>query len=210
MEEKKNNNKEGEEETEIAAEAAELKEVRVLVVDDSPVDRRIVEGLLKGSGEMFQVIAVDSGKKAMQVLGLEEGKSKSDDEKIDIILTDYCMPEMTGYDLLKFVKEQTYPKSIPVFIMSSENEPQRVSRCRAIGAEDFILKPLRTKDVEKLRDFARPASPKVSAKRKMSLPEMTAENSSSDRRPCIAAWQWPHTHSNHLSPSTRISNPELA
>ncbi|RRT80295.1 hypothetical protein B296_00007849, partial [Ensete ventricosum] len=97
-------------------------EVRVLVVDDSPVDRRVVEGLLKRSGSMFQdlqsmipqtsyfhaVIAVDSGKRAMEVLGLTEGKEAEQptvyDPKIDIILTDYCMPEMTGYDLLKAVK----------------------------------------------------------------------------------------------------------
>lgn len=68
----------------------------------------------------LSVIAVDSGKKAMQVLGLlakeENGSCSSksgssaaaaDDDghnKIDIILTDYCMPEMSGYDLLKAVK----------------------------------------------------------------------------------------------------------
>ncbi|EHA8588366.1 putative two-component response regulator ORR1-like [Cocos nucifera] len=81
--------------------------VRVLVVDDSPVDRRVVEMLLKKSGGMFEVIAVDSGKKAMDFLGLNEGKAespKSDDQKIDVILSDYCMPEITGYDLLKAVK----------------------------------------------------------------------------------------------------------
>ncbi|KAG1331229.1 two-component response regulator ORR1-like [Cocos nucifera] len=165
-------------------------EVRVLVVDDSAVDRRIVEGLLKRSGTIFEVIAVDSGKKAMEVLGLNEGKTESpivNDKKIDIILTDYCMPEMTGYDLLKAVKEQNCRKSIPVVIMSSENEPQRINRCRAIGAEDFILKPLQTKDVQKLRSYARPMalSPKAGTKRKMPL-DLMGENSGSERRPRLA------------------------
>ncbi|RRT63436.1 hypothetical protein B296_00042715, partial [Ensete ventricosum] len=115
-------------------------EVRVLVVDDSPVERRMVEVLLKKSGAMFQVvmkfyfrsvIAVDSGKRAMEVLGLTDDKAEHptvDDQKVDIILTDYSMPEMTGYDLLKTVKEQSCRKPIPVIIMSSENEPQRISR----------------------------------------------------------------------------------
>ncbi|CAL9036925.1 two-component response regulator ORR2-like [Musa acuminata AAA Group] len=166
-------------------------EVRVLVVDDSPVDRRVVEGLLKRSGAMFQVIAVDSGKRAMEVLGLTEGKEAEqptvDDPKIDIILTDYCMPEMTGYDLLKAVKEQSSQKPIPVIIMSSENEPQRISRCRAIGAEDYLLKPLQTNDVLRLRDYVRPTalSPKTGTKRKIAI-EMMAENSGSERRPCLA------------------------
>ncbi|THU70847.1 hypothetical protein C4D60_Mb08t29310 [Musa balbisiana] len=136
-------------------------EVRVLVVDDSPVERRMVEGLLKKSGAMFQVIAVDSGKRAMEVLGLTDDKAEH-----------------------PTVDEQSCRKPIPVIIMSSENEPHRISRCRAIGAEDFILKPLQTNDVLRLRSYARPTelSPRTGTKRKMTL-ELMAENSSSDRRP---------------------------
>ncbi|XP_073002888.1 two-component response regulator ORR3-like [Typha latifolia] len=167
-------------------------ELRVLVVDDSPVDRRIVEGLLKRSGEgIFEVISVDSGKKAMEVLGLNEGKAESptaNERKIDIILTDYCMPEMTGYDLLKAVKEQSFPKPIPVVIMSSENEPQRISRCQAVGAEEFILKPLQTKDVLRLKNYARPTAltPKTGTKRKMPL-DLLAETNGSETRSRLSA-----------------------
>ncbi|CAD5179735.1 unnamed protein product [Musa acuminata subsp. malaccensis] len=170
-------------------------EVRVLVVDDSPVDRRMVEVLLKKSGAMFQVTSVDSAKRAMEVLGLSEDKTKSpvvDDQKVDIILTDYCMPEMTGYDLLKAVKEQSCQKPIPVIVMSSENEPQRINRCRAIGAEDFIIKPLQTNDVLRLRSYARTGLPpppppssssKAGTKRKMTI-DLLAESggSGSERR----------------------------
>lgn len=170
----------------------ERKGLRVLVVDDSPIDRTIVERLLKKSGEPFEVITVDSGKKAMEVLGLDEEKARSPDAsdlKIDIVLTDYCMPGMSGYELLKAVKEHSCPKSIPVVIMSSENEPQRITRCRAIGAQDFILKPLQTKDVKRLKDYARPSSlPTTQAGSKRKLPlDLTAETSSgSERRPRLA------------------------
>ncbi|RRT57588.1 hypothetical protein B296_00045955, partial [Ensete ventricosum] len=154
--------------------------VRVLVVDDSPVDRRMVEGLLKKSGAMFQVTSVDSGKKAMEVLGLSEDKTKSPvvgDQKVDIILTDYCMPEMTGYDLLKAVK---------IIRLFSKTKSSCVCacvcvqiRCRAIGAEDFIIKPLQTNDVLRLRSYARTgppsSSPKAGTKRKMTI-ELMAES----------------------------------
>ncbi|WVZ75034.1 hypothetical protein U9M48_023130 [Paspalum notatum var. saurae] len=122
--------------------------VRVLVVDDSPVDRKVVELLLrnhKGAAAPFHVTAVDSGKKAMERLTAELAA-------VDVVLTDYCMPEMTGYDLLKAIKALGSPNPIPVVVMSSENEPQRISRCLTAGAEDFILKPLRSKDVQRLRD----------------------------------------------------------
>ncbi|CAM0945654.1 unnamed protein product [Alopecurus aequalis] len=137
-----------------AAAEGEREAVRVLVVvDDSPVDRKVVELLLRnhrGGAEAFHVTAVDSGKKAMELLGLNDGQGKQ--RSIDMVLTDYCMPEMTGYDLLKAIKALGSPNSIPVVVMSSENEPQRISRCLTAGAEDFIVKPLRTKDVQRLRN----------------------------------------------------------
>ncbi|KAK3154370.1 hypothetical protein QOZ80_2BG0189650 [Eleusine coracana subsp. coracana] len=136
--------------------------VRVLVVDDSPVDRKVVELLLrnhKGGAAPFHVTTVDSGKKAMELLGLK-GQGTPDSSApadvneltVDIVLTDYCMPEMTGYDLLKAIKTLSSPNPIPVVVMSSENEPQRISRCLTAGAEDFILKPLKSKDVQRLRN----------------------------------------------------------
>ncbi|XP_020584612.1 two-component response regulator ORR2-like isoform X2 [Phalaenopsis equestris] len=105
-----------EDEVEVSEGEGKLK-VRILVVDDSVLDRRVVERLLSESEEGFEVISVDNGKKAMDVLGLHEVESEPtaiNVQSIDIVLTDYCMPGMTGYDLLKAVKGQNFPKPIPV------------------------------------------------------------------------------------------------
>jgi two-component response regulator (ARR-A family) len=132
--------------------------VRVLVVDDSPVDRKVVELLLRShraGAAAFHVTTVDSGKKAMELLllGLDDAQGKQQQRRsVDMVLTDYCMPEMTGYDLLRAIKALGSANPIPVVVMSSENEPQRISRCLTAGAEDFIVKPLRTKDVQRLRN----------------------------------------------------------
>ncbi|KAL6652694.1 hypothetical protein ACP70R_011619 [Stipagrostis hirtigluma subsp. patula] len=139
---------------------AEVEEgvTRVLLVDDSPVDRRVAQLLLTANScaGSFHVIAVDSAKKAMEFLGLKDGKEQA----IDMVLTDYCMPEMTGYDLLKAIKALNPLKPIPVVVMSSENEPQRISRCLNAGAEDFIVKPLQSKDVQRLRNCSSARPPK--------------------------------------------------
>lgn len=111
------------------------------------------------------VTAVDSGRRALQYLGLDEEIQKKETNgfdvstnnncnfftkfprywffwahalaffysgfqglKVDLIITDYCMPGMTGYELLKKVKESSAFREIPVVIMSSENVIARIDR----------------------------------------------------------------------------------
>jgi two-component response regulator (ARR-A family) len=85
---------------------------------------------------------VDSGKRALEVLSL--------DRSVHMIITDYCMPEMNGYELLKRVKESAELRGIPVVIMSSENSPARIRRCLDEGAEEFLIKPVRPSDLSRL------------------------------------------------------------
>ncbi|KAL6906069.1 hypothetical protein ACP4OV_003670 [Aristida adscensionis] len=127
----------------------------VLAVDDSLPDRKIIERLLKTSS--FQVTTVDSGSKALEFLGLHEDDSTVSvhtdqlDVAVNLIITDYCMPGMTGYDLLKRIKESSSLRDIPVVIMSSENIPSRINRCLEEGADEFFLKPVRLSDMSKLK-----------------------------------------------------------
>ncbi|CAH8392858.1 unnamed protein product [Eruca vesicaria subsp. sativa] len=126
----------------------------VLAVDDSLFDRKMIERLLQKSS--CQVTTVDSGSKALEFLGLKETNGPNalethQEVEINLIITDYCMPGMTGYDLLKKVKESAAFRSIPVVIMSSENVPARISRCLEEGAEEFFLKPVKLADVTKLK-----------------------------------------------------------
>lgn len=127
---------------------------RVLAVDDNLLDRKLIERLLKTSS--YQVTTVDSGSKALQFLGLQDDQRNSpsvssDQHDINLVITDYCMPEMTGYDLLKKIKESSSLKDIPVVIMSSENVPSRINRCLEEGAEEFFLKPVQLSDMGRLK-----------------------------------------------------------
>ncbi|XP_044474774.1 two-component response regulator ORR9-like [Mangifera indica] len=139
----------------------------VLAVDDSVIDRKLLEKLLKVSS--YQVTCVDSGDKALEFLGLidklqdtpaDSSTSSSsspphslqqqEGSKVNLIMTDFCMPGMSGYDLLKRVKGSSW-KDVPVVVMSSENVPSRISMCLEEGAEEFLLKPLQLLDLEKLQ-----------------------------------------------------------
>ncbi|KAL0289588.1 UNVERIFIED_CONTAM: Two-component response regulator ORR10 [Sesamum calycinum] len=107
----------------------------VLAVDDSLIDRKLIERLLKTSS--YQVTAVDSGVKALEYLGLLDDEDTS--------------PDSTPVSTTKNHHESTSLKDIPVVIMSSENVPSRINSCLEQGAEEFFLKPVRQSDVNKLR-----------------------------------------------------------
>ncbi|KAH1102384.1 hypothetical protein GLYMA_13G197600v4 [Glycine max] len=131
----------------------------VLAVDDSIIDRMLIERLLKTSS--FHVTTLDSATKALKFLGLVEDELRTfdttvaseihQDVDVNLIITDYCMPGLTGYDLLRKIKESKSLKNIPVVIMSSENVPSRINRCLEEGAEEFFLKPVQQADVNKLK-----------------------------------------------------------
>ncbi|XP_073143170.1 two-component response regulator ARR5-like [Henckelia pumila] len=131
----------------------DAQELHVLAVDDSLVDRKVIERLLKIS--CCKVTAVESGRRALQYLGLDGDRSsvEFDELKVNLIMTDYSMPEMTGYELLKRIKGSSKLREIPVVIMSSENIMTRIDRCLEEGAEEFLVKPVKLSDVKRLTDF---------------------------------------------------------
>ncbi|XP_024976702.1 two-component response regulator ARR5 [Cynara cardunculus var. scolymus] len=130
----------------------DCKDLHVLAVDDSNIDRKVIQRLLQISS--FKVTVVESGSRALQYLGLDEDKNSDrfDDLKVNLIMTDYSMPGMTGFELLKKIKNSSTLREIPVVIMSSENSLTRIDRCLEEGAEDYLLKPVKLSDVTRLKN----------------------------------------------------------
>jgi len=165
-------------------------EMHVLAVDDCRVDRMVIEKLLRS--DSVKVTAVDSAAKALELLGVNKehvtASACSNPLKFSMIITDYCMPELTGYDLLKKLKEIKGIKEIPVVVMSSENVPQRVQRCLDEGAEDFIVKPVQRDDIMKITGHIKVSKPLVTTPicRKRKVPSVVLAGESSERRPRIS------------------------
>ncbi|KAL2549892.1 Two-component response regulator ARR17 [Forsythia ovata] len=129
-----------------------MEEPHVLAVDDNLIDRKLVEKLLRNSS--CKVTTAENGLRALEYLGLGDDRQSSvtdNASKVNMIITDYCMPGMTGYELLKKIKESSNMKDVPVVIVSSENVPTRINKCLEEGAKMFMLKPLKYSDVKKLR-----------------------------------------------------------
>jgi len=113
-------------------------DMRVLVVDDFATMRRIIKNVLKQIG-FTNVVEADDGTSALTVL-------KKD--KIDLIVSDWNMPKMTGLDLLKAVRGDESIKDIPFLMVTAEAQQDSIVEAVQSGVNDYVVKPF-TADVLK-------------------------------------------------------------
>jgi two-component system, chemotaxis family, chemotaxis protein CheY len=113
--------------------------MRVLVVDDFATMRKIVKNVLKQIS-IENVVEAENGKHALNVL-------KNDD--VDLIISDWMMPEMTGIEFLKVCKEDDEKKKIPFIMVTAEGQKESVMEAIKSGVDNYIVKPFTP---EKLKD----------------------------------------------------------
>lgn len=102
---------------------------KVLLVDDDPSLLAIFETVLKKNG--FEVVTAITGAQ-----GLEAAKNS----KPDLILLDQIMPDLSGNDVLRKLKEDPSTKSIPTAMLSNFGQNELMDEAMKLGAVDYILK----------------------------------------------------------------------
>ncbi|MDX1495482.1 MAG: ATPase, T2SS/T4P/T4SS family, partial [Longimicrobiales bacterium] len=105
----------------------------VLVVDDDPQDRLIVNTVLTGMG--FEVVELADGEAAKQAV-------ESGDEAFSLVLMDLYMPEMDGKELIRVIRQQLSTQALPVVVLTSSANPRDELELLEAGADDFLLKPV--------------------------------------------------------------------
>ena len=107
------------------------KTVKILVVDDIPLNVLLVKKMLQPLG--FETSEAEDGVVAMK---------KIEADKPDLILLDLMMPRMDGFEVLRRLRASDDTKSIPVIILSALNSNDDVAKGISMGAEDYITKPI--------------------------------------------------------------------
>lgn len=116
---------------------------RILVVDDSPIMRRLMIRTLGEAGVPFEEISeAHNGLEAMTVL---------EREPVRLILLDPVMPVMSGEELLYRVRIDDHHRNVPVIVVSNECDADRLARLGELGIQGFLHKPFK---VEELRAMA--------------------------------------------------------
>ena len=109
----------------------------ILVVDDEERNLKMMEAMLLPEG--YRVLKAKNGQIALDLL-------KS--ENVDVVLLDIVMPVLSGFDVLKSIRENRILETMPVIVLSSLIGKEERIKCLQLGADDFILKPY---DLDELR-----------------------------------------------------------
>ena len=109
-----------------------FKDVNVLVVDDSRVMRRIVQQRLRCLG-FEKMHEAASGKDALALLNKEDS--------IDLILSDWSMPGLSGFDFLKEVRSQPATRDIPFVLLTAEAQLYTILMAFKASVSNYITKP---------------------------------------------------------------------
>lgn len=112
---------------------------RVLIVDDSNVMRKIIKNALNQLGFSDYVEAAD-GHAAMKEIG---------EDPVDLIISDWNMPKMTGLEFLKNVRGHGNLKDIPFLMVTSEGDEAKILEAVEAGVSQYIVKPFNANQLQK-------------------------------------------------------------
>jgi len=116
------------------------KDMRILVVDDFSTMRRIVRNLLIDLGVRPKSIQeADDGNNAMAILR---------NVRFDLVITDWNMPNMSGIDLLRSIREWDKTKTLPVLMVTAENNREQIIAAAQAGVNGFVVKPFSAATLE--------------------------------------------------------------
>ncbi|QOS77016.1 response regulator transcription factor [Paenibacillus sp. JNUCC31] len=100
---------------------------RIIIVDDDAFIRELIAHHLKKEG--FHIWEAENGKKALQVL---------EEQKIDLVILDIMMPEMDGYELCRYLRED---RDIPILMVTAKSESAHKMKGFQLGTDDYLVKP---------------------------------------------------------------------
>ena len=123
-------NAEAESDTEVVELDNEIKNIKVLVVEDIALNQLLMKTLLDDFG--FERDIADNGK-----IAIEKLQTKS----YDVILMDLQMPEMNGFEATEYIRNKMNSK-IPIIALTADVTTVDLAKCKAVGMNDYIAKPI--------------------------------------------------------------------
>ena len=127
------------------------RKVRVLLIEDNPIDQFVIAEVIKTCGFPFEMQFARDGEAALSLLqGLQESG-----EYPSLILLDLNLPKISGSEILHYIRSNSLYALVPVVIVTSSDAPRDVAAIAEAGANGYFLKPTRLENYGSLRDVIR-------------------------------------------------------
>ncbi len=104
--------------------------IRILIVDDMVVNRRVLDNHLTLAG--YDIVEASNGKEALKFI---------ETENFDLVLLDIMMPNMSGYEVCEKIREQYLTSELPVVLLTAKNRVNDLVMGFNVGANDYLTKP---------------------------------------------------------------------
>ena len=110
-----------------------------MVVDDNEDIRNLISIIL--TGESYEVLSVDGGTKVLEMYS---------EFKPDLLLLDIMMPEISGFEILKQIRDirNTKLRTVPIVMITARSLTEDIDRAIELGANSYIVKPFRAETLK--------------------------------------------------------------
>lgn len=104
---------------------------RILAIDDEPINLKVIESILDEG--KYVITPVLFGEEALNLLDIQEW---------DLVIADVMMPEMSGYELTRKIRNRFSRSELPVLLLTARNRQEDIKNGFLAGANDYITKPI--------------------------------------------------------------------
>ena len=105
--------------------------INILVVDDEPINRKVLENHLTLKG--YEVTQAFNGLQALEILNT--------DKEFDLVILDVMMPKISGFEVCQKLREVYHPSELPIIMLTAKNRTSNLVEGFNVGANDYLTKP---------------------------------------------------------------------
>jgi CheY-like chemotaxis protein len=116
--------------------------VTIIMIEDDEGHARLIERNIRRSGVNNEVVPFTNGTAALRYLLGSDGSGLDRKGEALLILLDLNLPDMTGIDILRRVKQNKYLKCTPVVVLTTTDDQLEIKRCYELGCNVYITKPV--------------------------------------------------------------------
>jgi len=121
---------------------ADLNEINILVVEDDPGHSRLIEKNLRRASINNGIIQVSTGRQALDYLFGEGEYEGQEPASMLLVMLDLNLPEISGLQVLKRMRENKATRRIPVIILTTSDDDHDIALCYELGCNVYVTKPV--------------------------------------------------------------------